>query len=120
MNTKYLKWLNLIPIIMYAVVDQLRGTLLSRILLLAIILLGVMNVCIAKGMKDYLFSSLILFLSTMAGIALYSLYYYYFISSDFETPIVAILLMALYGIFAFVVAAVGSIGVVIKDRKHSV
>ena len=27
---RYLKWLNLIPLIMFFIVDQLRGTLISR------------------------------------------------------------------------------------------
>ena len=40
---RYLKWLNLIPLIMFFIVDKLRGTLISRHLLIIIVALGVMN-----------------------------------------------------------------------------
>lgn len=113
---RYLKWLNLVPFIMFFVVDELRGTLISRYPLIVIVLFGVMNMCLAKGMKAYLLSSLILVLSTAGGVILYTLYYYNFVSADFETPIVGVFVMMLYGLFAVVVAAVGTVGVVIKDR----
>ena len=57
---RYLKWLNLIPLIMFFIVDQLRGTLISRYLLIIIVALGVMNMFLAKGMKEYVISSLML------------------------------------------------------------
>ena len=75
---RYLKWLNLIPLIMFFIVDKLRGTLICRYLLVTIILLGVINMCLAKGMKEYLFFSLLLVLSTAGGVVLYTLYYYNF------------------------------------------
>ncbi len=34
METKYIKWLNLIPLIMFFIVDKLRETLISRYLLI--------------------------------------------------------------------------------------
>ena len=101
---------------MFFIVDKLRGTLISRYLLVTIILLGVINMCLAKGMKEYLFFSLLLVLSTAGGVVLYTLYYYNFVSADFETPIVGVFVMMLYGIVAAVVAAVGTVVVVIKDR----
>ncbi|SFQ44008.1 hypothetical protein SAMN04487928_14718 [Butyrivibrio proteoclasticus] len=51
MEMKYLKWLNLIPLIMFFIVDKLRGTLISRYLLIIIVILGVMNMLIAKGIS---------------------------------------------------------------------
>jgi len=45
---RYLKWLNLIPLIMFFIVDKLRGTLISRYLLIIIVALGVMNMFLAR------------------------------------------------------------------------
>ena len=84
---KYLKWLNLIPLIMFFIVDKLRGTLISRYLLIIIVVLGVINMLIAKGMKEYCISSLMLVVSTVAGMILYTYYYYYFVSAGPETPV---------------------------------
>ena len=113
---KYLKWLNLIPLIMFFIVDKLRGTLISRYLLIIIVALGVMNMFLAKGMKEYLISSLILVASTVVGMILYFYYYYYFVSANPEAPIFGAALMMAYGLIAFVVAAVGTVVVVIKER----
>ncbi len=113
---KYLKWLNLIPLIMFFIVDKLRGTLISRYLLIIIIVLGVMNMFIAKGMKEYCISSLMLVVSTAAGMILYTYYYYYFVSAGPETPIFGAAIMMVYGFIALAVAAVGTVVVVIKDR----
>ena len=115
-NMKCLKWLNLLPFIMFFIVDKLRGTLISRYLLITIVALGVMNMCLAKGMKEYILSSLMLVASTIVGMVLYTYYYYYFVSADFETPIVGAFVMMVYGIIASVVAALGTVVVVIKDR----
>ena len=112
---KYLKWLNLIPLIMFFIVDKLRGTLISRYLLIIIVVLGVMNMLIAKGMKEYCISSLLLVVSTVAGMILYTYYYYYFVSAGPETPIFGAAIMMVYGFIAFAVAAVGTVVVVIKD-----
>ena len=83
---KYLKWLNLIPLFMFFVVDKLRGTLISRYLLIIIVALGVINMFFAKDMKEYLILSLMLVASTVAGMIHYT-YYYYFVSADSEVPI---------------------------------
>ncbi|ADL35408.1 hypothetical protein bpr_I2675 [Butyrivibrio proteoclasticus B316] len=113
---KYLKWLNLIPLIMFFIVDKLRGTLISRYLLIIIVVLGVINMLIAKGMKEYCISSLLLVVSTVAGMILYTYYYYYYVSAGPETPIFGAAIMMVYGFIAFAVAAVGTVVVVIKDR----
>ena len=113
---KYLKFLNLLPLIMFFVVDNVRGTLISRYLLIIIVVLGVINMLIAKGMKEYCISSLMLVVSTVAGMILYTYYYYYFVSSNPETPIFGAAIMMVYGFIALAVAAVGTVVVVIKDR----
>ena len=98
MNMKCLKWLNLLPFIMFFIVDKLRGTLISRYLLITIVALGVMNMCLAKGMKEYIFFSLMLVASTIVGMIFYTYYYYYFVCAVFETPIVGAFVMMVYGI----------------------
>ena len=113
---RYLKFLNLIPLIMFFIVDKLRGTLISRYLLIIIVVLGVINMLIAKGMKEYCISSLMLVVSTAAGMILYTYYYYYFVSAGPETPIFGAAIMMVYGFIALAVAAVGTVVVVIKDR----
>ena len=114
---RYLKWLNLIPLIMFFIVDKLRGTLISRYLLIVIVVLGVMNMLIAKGLKEYCISSMMLVVSTVAGMILYTYYYYYFVSASPETPIFGAAIMMAYGFIALAVAAVGTVVVVIKVRK---
>ena len=116
MNMKYLKWLNLIPLIMFFIVDKLRGTLISRYLLIIIVALGVMNMFLAKSMKEYVISSLMLVASTVVGMVLYTYYYYYFVSANSEAPIFGAALMMVYGFIAFAVAAVGTVVVVKKER----
>ncbi len=71
---RYLKWLNLIPLIMFFIVDKLRGTLISRYLLIIIVALGIMNMLLAKSMKEYVISSLMLVASTVVGMV-YFMYY---------------------------------------------
>ena len=116
MELKYIEWLNLIPLIMFFIVDKLRGTLISRYLLIIIVFLGIMNMFLAKSMKEYLISSLMLVVSTVVGMILYTYYYYYFVSANSEAPIFGAALMIVYGFIAFAVAGVGTVGVVIKER----
>ncbi|WP_242833019.1 hypothetical protein [Butyrivibrio sp. LC3010] len=94
---RYLKFLDLIPLIMFFIVDKVRGTLISRYLLIIIVVLGVINMLIAKGMKEYCISSLMLVVSTAAGMILYTYYYYYFVSAGPETPIFGAAIMMVYG-----------------------
>ena len=115
---KYSKWINLIPLIMFFIVDKLRGTLISRYLLIIIVVLGIMNMFLAKCMKEYLISSLMLVASTVVGMILYTYYYYYFVSANSEAPIFGAALMIVYGFIAFAVATVGTVVVVIKDKKN--
>ena len=73
-------------------------------------------ILIAKGMKEYCFSSLMLVVSTIAGMILYTYYYYYFVCSNPEAPIFGAAIMMVYGFIALAAAAVGTVVVVIKDR----
>lgn len=73
---------------------------------------------LAKSMKEYLIASLILVAATVVGMILYTYYYYYFVSANSEAPIFGAALMIVYGFIALAVAAVGTVGVVIKDRKN--
>ncbi len=68
-------------------------------------------------MKEYCISSLMLVVSTAAGMILYTYYYYYFVSANPETPIFGAAIMMVYGFIALAVATVGTFVVVIKVRK---
>ncbi len=85
---KFLKWLNLIPLVMFVIRDMLGIADINPIWMIVIVAFVIMNVFMAKSMKEYLLSSLLLLISCVAGMVLSTYYYYYFISSDFETPIV--------------------------------
>ena len=85
---KFLKWLNLIPLVMFVIRDMLGIADINPIWMIVIAAFVIMNVFMAKSMKEYLLSSLLLLISCVAGMVLSTYYYYYFISSDFETPIV--------------------------------
>lgn len=116
MGMKNLKWLNLIMLVMFIIIDGVRGTVISRFSIGIIIALVIMNMCISNDMKEYLISSAMLVVSTVTGMILFTYYYYNFVSSDFETPIVGAFMMMVYGMISLAVAAVGAVVVVIKDR----
>lgn len=116
MGIKNLKWLNLIMLVMFVIIDGLRGTVISRFSIGIIIALGILNMCISNDMKEYLISSAILVISTVTGMILFTYYYYNFVSADSETPIVGTFMMMVYGMISLAIAAVGSVVVVIKDR----
>ncbi|WP_408069261.1 hypothetical protein [Butyrivibrio sp. JL13D10] len=52
-------------------------------------------------MKEYLISSLMLVVSTIVGMILYTYYYYYFFSANSEAPIFGAAIMMVYGFIAF-------------------
>ena len=117
---KFLKWLNLIPLVMFVIRDMLGMADINPIWLVIVAALGIMNIFIAKSMKEYLLSSLVLLISCVAGMILSTYYYYYFISSDFETPIVGAFIAMVYGIFVLVLAGVGTAVFAIRNRKEAV
>ncbi len=84
---KYYKLLNFIPLIMFVLADCLIGSGINPVRLIIVAGLAIMNIILAKDLKDYLISSAILLVSSVVGMIL-DTYYYYFISSDPETPIV--------------------------------
>lgn len=117
---KFLKWLNLIPLVMFVIRDMLGIADINPIWMIVIAAFVIMNVFMAKSMKEYLLSSLLLLISCVAGMILSTYYYYYFISSDFETPIVGAFIAMVYGIFVFVLAGVGTAVFAIRNRKEAV
>ena len=117
---KFLKWLNLIPLVMFLIRDMLGMADINPIWLIIVAALGIMNIFMAKSMKEYLLSSLLLLISCVAGMILSTYYYYYFISSDFETPIVGAFIAMVYGIFVLVLAGVGTAVFAIRNRKEAV
>ncbi|WP_026659533.1 hypothetical protein [Butyrivibrio sp. AC2005] len=117
---KFLKWLNLIPLVMFVIRDMLGIADINPIWMIVIAAFVIMNVFMAKSMKEYLLSSLLLLISCVAGMVLSTYYYYYFISSDFETPIVGAFIAMVYGIFVLVLAGVGTAVFAIRNRKEAV
>ncbi|WP_029319543.1 hypothetical protein [Butyrivibrio sp. AE3004] len=117
---KFLKWLNLIPLVMFVIRDMLGIADINPIWMIVIAAFVIMNVFMAKSMKEYLLSSLLLLISCVAGMILSTYYYYYFISSDFETPIVGAFIAMVYGIFVLVLAGVGTAVFAIRNRKEAV
>ncbi len=117
---KFLKWLNLIPLVMFVIRDMLGMADINPIWMIVIAAFVIMNVFMAKSMKEYLLSSLLLLISCVAGMVLSTYYYYYFISSDFETPIVGAFIAMVYGIFVLVLAGVGTAVFAIRNRKEEV
>lgn len=117
---KFLKWLNLIPLVMFVIRDMLGIADINPIWMIVIAAFVIMNVFMAKSMKEYLLSSLLLLISCVAGMVLSTYYYYYFISSDFETPIVGAFIAMVYGIFVLVLAGAGTAVFAIRNRKEAV
>lgn len=117
---KFLKWLNLIPLVMFVIRDMLGMADINPIWMIVIAAFVIMNVFMAKSMKEYLLSSLLLLISCAAGMILSTYYYYYFISSDFETPIVGAFIAMVYGIFVLLLAGVGTAVFAIRNRKEAV
>ncbi|SEL77439.1 hypothetical protein SAMN04487770_11739 [Butyrivibrio sp. ob235] len=117
---KFLKWLNLIPLVMFVIRDMLGMADINPIWMIVIAAFVIMNVFMAKSMKEYLLSSLLLLISCVAGMILSTYYYYYFVSSDFETPIVGAFIAMVYGIFVLVLVGVGTAVFAIRNRKEAV
>ncbi|WP_026496680.1 hypothetical protein [Butyrivibrio sp. WCD3002] len=117
---KFLKWLNLIPLVMFVIRDMLGIADINPIWMIVIAAFVIMNVFMAKSMKEYLLSSLLLLISCVAGMVLSTYYYYYYISSDFETPIVGAFIVMVYGIFVLVLAGAGTAVFAIRNRKEAV
>ncbi len=106
---KYIKFLNLLPLVMFILWDKLKRTLVTPEPFIIIIALAVLNVILCKNMKEYLISSIMLVVSTAAGIIALSYYSYYFVEANPETPIVGAFVMIVYGFFAVVIAGIGAL-----------
>ncbi|WP_022759555.1 hypothetical protein [Butyrivibrio fibrisolvens] len=116
---KYWKWINLIPLVLFIIRDMLGMAGINPIWLLVAVALAIMNVFMAKSMREYLLASLLLLLSCVVGMILNTYYYYYFISSDFETPIVGAFVVMVYGILVLVLTGVGAVILAIKNRQKN-
>ncbi len=68
-------------------------------------------------MKDYLISSIMLYLSSIIGVILSVTYYYYHISNDFETPVVGAFIATVYAIGLLPFIGIGAVIVHFKTKK---
>ena len=116
---KYYKILNFIPLIMFVLIDALFRSEINPISLIIVAGLAIMNIILAKDLKDYLISSVILLISSVVGMILDTYHYYYFISSDFETPIVGAFIAMVYGIYVILLTVIGAVIVHFKKKKTS-
>ncbi len=113
---KYWKILNFMPLIMFVLTDALFGSGINPVRLIIVVGLAIMNIILAKDLKDYLISSAILLVSSVVGMILDTYYYYYFISSDSETPIVGAFIAMVYGIYVILLTLIGAIIVHFKKN----
>lgn len=115
---KYMKLLNLIPLFVFFAVERLFGTLVNPIPVILVLVLGIMNIVLAKHMKEYLVSSLLLFVSSVIGMILETYYYYYFVNPDPEAPIVGAFIVIVYALFVLLVAGIGAAITALKKNKE--
>ena len=106
---EYIKFLNLLPLIMFILWDKLKRTLVTPEPFIIIIVFAVLNVIFCKSMKEYVISSIMLVVSTVAGIIALSYYSYYLVEANPETPIVGAFVMIVYGIFTAVISGIGAL-----------
>ena len=114
---KYLKLLNLIPLGLFVILDIFGKADIDPKKLIIVVVFVIMNIFVNKSMKEYLLSSLMLFVACVGGKIIDTYYYYYNVSSDFETPIVGAFVAMVYGITVLVVAGVGTAIFALKNRK---
>lgn len=113
---KFLKWLNLFPLVMFLILDIMGKADINPIRMVVVGALAIMNIFIAKSMKEYLLISLMLLVASVGGMIIGTYYYYYNVNPDVETPIVGAFIAMVYGIFVLLVAGVGTAVFVIKNR----
>lgn len=113
---KYIKFLNLLPLIMFILWDKLVGTLVTPVPFIIIIAFAALNIIFCKSMKEYLISSIMLVVSTIVGVILLSYYSYYLVDANPETPIVGAFVMIVYGVFAAILSGVGAL--IAANRIH--
>ena len=116
---KYLKFLNLIPLVLFIIWDRLVGNLVNAIPPIIIAVLAITNIIFSKQMSEYLISSLMLFASTVIGIILLTYFYYYNISANPEAPIVGAFVMIVYGLFVLFLIGVGAAIVAVRKKRKA-
>ncbi len=114
---RYLKFLNLLPLCMFFLMYFQSGTILHRAPLFLVVILTIMNVFISKDMKEYLISSMMLFLSCALGMIIFAYYYYYFIQMADDVPIIAAFVVMVYAIIVLTAFAIGAVIVVLRNRS---
>lgn len=115
---KYYKLLNLIPLVLFIIFDCVLAIGINPVRPVFVALLLIMDIFLAKGMKDYLLSAVMLFVSSIVGIIISVTCYYYFISSDFETPIVGAFIALVYALGLAVMIGIGVIIVHIRKKLN--
>lgn len=113
---KYYKFINLLPLVMFILMDIILGANIMPVRFVIIVALAVMNVLLAKDMKDYLISSFILVVSTIIGVILRAYYSYYFIDANPETPIIGAAVMMVYAAFVLIVTIAGMAIFAIRNK----
>ena len=110
--------LNLIPLGLFYFLDIVFNIGISPIRPITPIILLILDIIIAQSMKDYLLSSIILWLSCVAGVIIHTTWYYYNVSSDFETPVVGAFIACVYAVGMIILTALGAIPVYFKVKKN--
>ncbi len=113
---RYLKFLNLIPLCIFALMYYQTGTVLHRAPLFLVAALGIMNGFVSRNMKEHIISSLMLLLACAIGMIGFTYYYYYFIDAADEAPIIGAFVVFVYGIISMTGFAIGAVIMVVKDR----
>ncbi len=114
---KYLKFLNLIPLVMYFIADRLGVIVINPVTTGIVVALALMNIVLCDNLKDFFLSSLMLIGSGVIGIILMTYFDYYFINADPETPIVGAYMVIVYAEFMLFFIALGIGVMVLKNLK---
>ena len=114
---KKMRLLNLLPIVMFVVMDLLYVNFGSGTPLVLLLVLGVTSICVEKNMKGFFFSQGILVVSCVIGMILACCYEYYFRGHDDWVPIIGTVLIQIYVIALVLLTLIGALAMVIKKKK---
>ncbi len=109
--------INLIPLALFYYWDCVLGIGISPFRPAIVVSFVVLDIIMAISMKDYLISSIMLYLSSIIGVILSVTYYYYHISNDFETPVVGAFIATVYAIGLLPFIGIGAVIVHFKTKK---
>ena len=111
------KLFNLIPLILFPFFDCVLGIGINPFRPMIVAVLLIMDICLSQTLKEYLHSSLLLLGSCIIGIIISTTCYYYFISNDFETPIVGFVTAIVYAIGVLLLIGIGAIIVYLRKKE---